>query len=31
MDIDWAKLSEKEGEWIQKWEDEIRSADKDIK
>ena len=30
MDTDWAEISKHEAEWIQKWEDEIRSKGKDV-
>ncbi len=31
MDVDWSVLSEKQSEWLQKWDSEIRNADKDLK
>lgn len=31
MDIDWAVISQKQGEWLQKWDTEIRDSAKDIK
>lgn len=31
MDTDWGVVSEKQGEWLQKWNDEIKDASKDIK
>ncbi len=30
MDIDWGVVSEKQSEWLQKWDTEIRNADKDL-
>lgn len=31
MDIDWSVISQKQSEWLQKWNDEIKDASKDIK
>lgn len=31
MDVDWSVVSEKQSEWLQKWDTEIRNADKDLK
>lgn len=30
MEVDWADLSSKEGEWMQQWDTEIKDANKDI-
>ncbi len=31
MDVDWSDLAAKQSEWMQKWDTEVKSADKDIK
>lgn len=31
MDVDWGIISENQSEWLQKWDTEIRNADKDLK
>lgn len=31
MDVDWADLAAKQSEWMQKWDTEIKSSDKDVK
>ena len=31
MDVDWSVISERQNEWLQKWDSEIRNADKDLK
>ncbi|SCZ76455.1 extracellular solute-binding protein [Acidaminobacter hydrogenoformans] len=31
MDVDWVDLSAKQSEWMQKWDTEIKSSDKDVK
>lgn len=31
MDVDWGVISKNQSEWLQKWDTEIRNADKDVK
>ena len=31
MDVDWADLAAKQSEWMQKWDTEIKSSEKDVK
>ncbi|MGB5824763.1 MAG: extracellular solute-binding protein [Proteocatella sp.] len=31
MDVDWGVISKKQGEWLQKWDTEIRDSSKDLK
>ncbi|WP_373601078.1 extracellular solute-binding protein [Paraclostridium bifermentans] len=31
MDVDWSVIAEKQGEWMQKWDSEIKDSNKDIK